>query len=76
MLLGKFWKIIGNMVSLNCYSGILKRKHISKKSDNNNFHHMDKFFYIVIKAMVVILCIYKAGCSTINKLQTLIDKSD
>ncbi len=74
MLFGKFWGVAGNMVSLNCYSGILKKKYIYKKPDNNNFHHTDEFFRVVIEAMVMMLCIYIARCSTIDKLQTWIGR--
>lgn len=70
MLFGKYWGVAGDVVFLNCYSGILKRKHIFKKPDNNNFHHIDKFFYIVIEAMVVTLYMDIAGCFTIDELQT------
>ena len=76
MLFGKFWRIVGNMISLNCYSSILKRKHISKKPDNNNFPYIDKFFYVMIEAMVMILYKHKAGCFRIDKLQTWICRFD
>ena len=68
MLFDKFWGIAGDVVFLNYYSGILKRKHIYKKSNNNNFHHLNKFFCIVIEAMIVILYIYIAKYFTIDKL--------
>ena len=64
------------MVSLNCYNGILKRKHICKKLDNNNFHHTNEFFRIVIEAMVITLYMHIARCSTIDKLQAWIGRSD
>lgn len=37
---------------------------------------MDKFFHIVIEAMIVILYMHKAGYSIIDKLQTWIGGSD
>lgn len=37
---------------------------------------MDKFFCIVIKAIIIILYIHIVGCSTINKFQTLISRFD
>lgn len=76
MLLSKFWGVTGNMVSLNSYGGILKRIYIYKKSDNNNFHHTDKFFRVIIEAMVVILCMRIAGCFIMDELQTWIGRSD
>lgn len=76
MLFGKFWRIAGNVVSLNCYSGILKRKHINKKPDNNNFYHTDEFFRVMIKFIVVTQCMHEAGCSTIDNLQTWISRSN
>lgn len=76
MLFSKFWGVAANMVSLNGYNNILKRKHIYKKPDNNNFHHTDEFFHILIEAIVVTLCMHIAGYSTIDELQTWIGKSD
>ena len=76
MLFGKFWRVAGNVISLNHYSGILKKKHICKMLDNNNFHYTDKFFYIMIDAMVVTLYMYIARYSTINELSTWIGKSE
>ena len=67
MLFDKFWRLINNV---NWYNGILKRKHIYKKPDNNNFHYMDELFYVVIEAMVVILYMYIVGYSTIHEFQT------
>ena len=74
MLFGKFWGVAGDVISLNCYSSILKRKHIYKKPDNNNFYHTNKFFYIVIEAMVVTLCMHIARCFIIDELQTWIGR--
>lgn len=74
MLFKKFWGVAGDLVSLNRYSGILKQKHISKKSDNNNFQQTDDFFRVIIEAMVIALYMYIAGCSTISKLQTWIGR--
>lgn len=68
MLFSKIWGVAANMVFLNSYTDILKKKHIYKKPDNNDFYHTDKFFRIVIEAMVVTLCMHVAGCSTIDKL--------
>lgn len=76
MLFGKFQKVTANIVSLNCYNGILKREHICKKPDNNNFHYIDKFFHVVIETMVVTLYIHVAKCSIIDNLQTWIDRSN
>ena len=76
MLFGKFWGVAGNVVSLNRYSGILKRKYICKKRDNKNFHHTDEFFRVVIEAMVITLCMHVVRCSIIDKLQTWIGRSD
>lgn len=70
ILFGKFWVVVGGVVSLNWYSGIPKRKHITRQTNNNNFQQTDDFFRIVIKAMVVVLYIRVAGCFTINDLQT------
>lgn len=68
MLFDKFWEITSNMVSLNCYSSILKRKYIDKKVDNNNFYYKNKFFHVMIEVMVMTLCMHKAEYSTIHKL--------
>ncbi len=76
MLFDKFWGVAGDVVSLNHYSDILKRKRICKKLDNNNFHYTDKFFRIVIEAMVVTLCMHVVRYSTIDELQTWIGRSD
>lgn len=70
MLFGKFWGITGNMVFLNYYNSILKRKHICKKPNNNNFYHADEFFHVVIEAMVMTLYMYIIGYFIIDKLQT------
>lgn len=76
ILFGKFWGVANHLVSLNWYNSILKCKHITKQSDNNNFQQIDDFFHVVIKAMVIILYIRIASCSIINKLQTWISKSN
>ncbi len=76
MLIGKFWDIAVDLVSLNWYSGILKCKHISKKPDNNHFQQTDDFFRVIIEAMIIVLCIHGAGCSTIDKFQTWIGRSN
>lgn len=76
MLFGKFCGVASNVVSLNWYSSILKCKHIARQTDNNNFQQTDNFFRVVIEAMVIALCIRVAGCSTINDLQTWINKSN
>ena len=76
LLFGKFWGIVGDIISLNQYHGILKRKNVTKKANNKNFHHSDEFFRIIIKAMVVTLCIQAVGCSTINELQLWIGRSN
>ena len=70
ILFDKFCKVASDVIFLNCYSGILKRKYIYKKSDNNNFYHLDKFFRIVIKTMVVTLLINLLTYFTIDKFQT------
>lgn len=69
ILIRKFWAIAGDLVSLNWYSGILKRKHISKKPDNNHFQQMDDFFRVIIETMVIALCMHGARSSTIGKFQ-------
>ena len=76
MLFGKFWGVAGNVVSLNWYNNILKQKYIYKKPDNNSFYYTNKFFHVIIKAMVVTLCIRVAGFSTIDKFKTLIARFD
>lgn len=76
MLFSKFWGIARNVLIINCYSDILKRKHMCKKLDNNNFYYTDTFFRIIIEAMAVILYIYIAKYSTIDKLQSWIGRSD
>ncbi len=76
MLFGKFWGVAGDVVSLNRYSGILKKKHIYKKPDNNNFYHTDEFFCVIFEAMVVTLYMHIAKCSIIDELQTWIGRSD
>ena len=69
LLFEKFWEIAGDLVSFNWYYGILKRKNLTKKADNKNFHDSDDFFCTIIEAMVLILCIHTAGCLTIDELQ-------
>ncbi len=76
MMFGKFWGGTDNVVFLNCYSGILKRKHICKKPDNNNFHYINKLFRVVIETIVVTLCMHLARLSTIDELQTWISRSN
>lgn len=76
MLFGKFWGIPGNIVSLNRFAGILKRKYISKAAENGNFHHSDNFFRTVIEAMVITLYINAVGCQSIDKLQNWIGRFD
>ncbi len=66
MLFDRFWGVAGDIVSLNCYAGILKRKYIKKDADNNHFHHSDDFLRTLIKALVIALFIYLAQCSTID----------
>ncbi len=68
ILFGKFWRVVGDIISLNWYHGILKRKYVSKIANNNNFYHSDDFFRTIIEAMVITLCIHTAGCSTIDNL--------
>lgn len=77
ILFGKFWKVVGNIVSLNYYNDILKRKQICKKSNNNNFHHIGKFFRFMIEAVVMMLYIYIIRYFIgVDKLQALICRSD
>lgn len=76
MLFGEFWGVVVDVVFLNYYSGILKRKHIYKKPDNNNFHNIVKFFCIIIEAMVIMLYMHKPRYSMIDKLQIQIDRFD
>lgn len=68
ILFGKFWGVAKDIVSLNWYSGILKRKHIARQTNNNNFQQTDDFFHVVIKVIIIALCMHVAGCSTINNL--------
>lgn len=70
MLFCKFERVADNIISLNCYGDIPKRKHIYKKSDHNNVYYINKFFYIMIGARIIMLYIYMEKYSTINILQT------
>ena len=66
MLFNRFWGIASDIVSLNRYADILKRKYIRKDVDNSNFHHSDDFLQKVIEALVIALYIHLAKCSTID----------
>lgn len=68
MLFDKFWGVASNVVFLNYYNNLLKRKHIFKKPDNNNFHYIDKYFRIVIETMIMILYMHIARWSIIEEL--------
>ena len=66
MLFDRFWGVAGDIVSLNRYAGILKRKYIKKDADNNHFHHSDDFLQMLIEVLVIALCIYLAQYLTIE----------
>ena len=66
MLYDRFWGVARDIVSLNDYAGIVKRKYITKATSNNHFHHSDYFFRTIIKALVITLCMHVVGCSTIE----------
>lgn len=70
MLFDMFWGITGNIVSLSYFTSILKRKYLIKVADNKHFHHFNNFFQIVVEALVIILCMYLAGCLTIELFHT------
>ena len=72
----KFWGTTGNIVGLDRFNGILKRKHITRAALTKNFHHSDDFFRTVIEALVVCLCMHVAGCQTIDQFQDWIGSSD
>lgn len=76
MLFDRFWGVAGDIVSLNHYAGILKRKYVTKAADNNHFYHSDDFLRTVMEALVITLCMQAAGCSTIESFHAWIEKSD
>lgn len=76
MLFDKFWDITGNIVSLNCFSSILKQKYITKAANSTNFHHFDDILYMVVEALTITLCIYIADYQIINSFQSWINKSN
>ena len=76
MLFDRFWSVAGDIVSLNRYAGILKRKYITKAADNNHFHHSDDFLRMVIEALIITLCMHSAGCSIIDSFHIWVERSD
>ena len=76
MLFDRFWGVASNIVSLNCYAGILKQKYIKKDADNNHFYRSDDFLQTSIKALVIALCIHLAQCLTIDFFHVWIERSD
>ena len=76
MLFNWFWSVAGDIVSLNRYAGILKRKYIKKDADNSHFHHSNNFLQIVIKVLVIALCIYLVKYLTIDSFHIWIERSD
>lgn len=76
ILFGQSWNIIRNIIFLNCFSGILKQRHIKKLLNNNSFYYFDNFFYIVVKALVIALFMYAVSCQIIDSLQAWINKLD
>ncbi len=76
MLFNRFWAVAGDIVSLNRYTSILKRKYIKKDADNSHFHHSNDFLQTVIEVLVITLCIHLAKCSTIDSFYIWIEKSD
>ncbi len=76
LLFDRFWGIAGDIVSLNDYADIFKRKYITKVADNNHFHHSDDFLQTVMEALVITLFMHSAGCSTIESFHAWIERSD
>lgn len=66
ILFDRFWAIVGDIVLLNYYTGILKQKYVTKIADNNHFYHFDDFFQTIMEVLVTMLYIYLARCSTIE----------
>ncbi len=76
MLFDRFWGVAEDIVSLNHYAGILKRKYVTKTADNNHFHHSNDFLRTVMEAMVITLCMHSAGCLTIESFHAWIKRLD
>lgn len=49
---------------------------MAKTADNNHFYYSNNFFEIIIEALVIILWIHSAGCSTIESFHAWIERSD
>lgn len=58
MLFDRFWDIVGDIVLLNYYVDIFKRKYVIKATDNNHFYHFNDFFQTIIEALFIKLYIY------------------
>lgn len=58
MFFKQFWT--GNIVLLSHFKSILKQVHVTKKIEK--FYHWNKFFYVVIKALTIILYMDEANC--------------
>ncbi len=66
MLFDRFWGVANNIISLNRYADVLKRKYIKKNINNNHFYHFDDFQQMLIEGLVIALYIHLAQCSTID----------
>ncbi|WP_375449214.1 hypothetical protein [uncultured Nostoc sp.] len=76
ILFNRFWGVADDIVSLNRYTGILKRNYIKKNADNSHFYHSNDFLQIIIKAIVIALWIHLSKCLTIDFFHIWIEKSD
>lgn len=66
----------GSIIGLERFSKILKHKHIKRAALTKNFHHLDNFFWTVIKALTVTLCMHVADCQIIDIFQGLFSSSN
>ena len=66
MLFDRLWDIAGDIILLNCYAGIFKRKYIKKDVGNYYFYQFIDFLQIIIKVLVIVLCIHLAKYPTID----------
>lgn len=71
-----FRSIVRNIVLFNYFNGILKQKHITKTVYSINFHYLDKFLHTILEVLIIVLCIYIAGCQILDSFQIQICKSD
>lgn len=60
ILYNEFWDTIKDIILLNCFSGILKQKHITK-ANSVNFHHSDNFLYMLVEVLTIALYIHIAS---------------